>query len=344
MLLDDTSSKTYYHGSALNNLLQLVFSLPSQVHERLAQSCPKFESLLNSGKPDIQSRIQANEAKGNIERVLKLLPTGSDQTQLNMLMKAVDYQQEMTLRKFPVSEEETAVSAVHSAENSKSEPTSSLEELLSQQKDVNPPLPTREYSNTDLNISSSSASRTDSKQGSPLKAHTRASNGSRAVERLNALLVADSEYRQPSRLSTCDIIQSYHSNTATVPEPVYAEVKVHNQSGNGADRRSKSQSSSMGTPLAQSTPFGTLSTVMSPKHQVNPKSKRKRKKKKISRWNFAARLCSSGRSTTMSESESIESAIYLQTSMPKTRVIRHHGRPSKKSKGYKWFFKKTKDN
>jgi len=113
-------------------------------------------------------------------------------------------------------------------------------------------------------------------------------------------------------------------------------MKVNSNS----DRRSKTNSSGIGTPLAHSTPKGTLMKFSTSRYQINTIRKRKRKRRKLSRWNFAARLCSS-RLTALSDSDSMESSIYLQAT--NTQMIRQ---PSlhQKHKRRKWFFRKTNKN
>jgi len=67
---------------------------------------------------------------------------------------------------------------------------------------------------------------------------------------------------------------------------------------------SRSVCSGLGTPLAQSTPCGTMSKMV--KNQVNRKVRRKPKTK---RWSLATFLCSSKQPSSMSESESNDRAI-----------------------------------
>lgn len=223
-----------------------------------------------------------------------------------------------------------------------------LEEPKSPNELLQPELPPRNYTQEDLVNDPKELKEKQVLQNNLNKTDSDEMKGAAALDRLDKLVINEKEKRlsATSACSNNNTKSGRNSASFTTTEPVYAEVTIKNRQQKPNDEReSKSKSthsSSIGTPLAQSTPFGTWSTLISPKHQINPPSTKRKRKRKVSRWNFAARLCSSGRSATMSDSESMESSIYHQTARPNMQVRRHHGMPASKLKGYKWFFKSKK--
>lgn len=332
------SATQNWQASAFNELLKLVFSLPVRLHEQLAHTCPNFDKLLNSTEP---SSVVLTDAKANIERILQLLPPDIETVLLEELITTFTERKAPSLKTIDIADSEASCNIAPSDSNTIE---SALTEVQKEQTDSSidaleskPDLPPRRYSIPNLDpypkiLIESSGS----------KEHDDA--GARAIDRLNTLMLGNAdlvmeptEQASMSKTSPVELLAASNGFPKPEDEPVYAEVEL--KQSTKPDRESKSHSSGIGTPLAQSTPFGTLSKLTSPKNQVNPKAARKRKKRKVSRWNFAAKFCSSSRSTTMSDSESMESAIYLQTTRPQVRIIKHHGRPVK---GYKWLFKKSK--
>ena len=331
--MDGTSVTQSWQASAFNDMLKLVFSLPIKLHEKLAHTCPNFNKLLHSTEP---RSIVLTDARTNIERILQLLPPDVERQLLEELIEKFNKQKPPRERiktiestsdgKLHISNEidnnQQQSDSNKAVASQTQEQKQDSEDSLFTESECNskPELPPRRYSLREL------------------YSHDQASDKSlasarSAIDRLESLVLGDLE---PSAESCIKIAAENQASTAN--NPVYPEVTVKNQAAS-QNIESKSQSSGMGTPLAHSTPFGTMSTVNNNKNQLNPKPPRKRRKRKKSRWNFAARFCSSGRSNTFSDSESMESAIYLQAARPKVKVIKHHGR---QGKGYKWLFKINK--
>ena len=370
-MFENNSISTHSAGPTFNYLLKLIFSLPLKLQEKLSSICPKFKQLIGSRNKEYLFKMQANDARVTIRAILKLLPVESEYRVIEDIVREFNKRQDLSssisssqdvmvtsTKSLPASKtrdssrssselgKKVRVSLELSAEENLSHDSKSREEL------TKPEIPPRNYTIEDIIGSANELHRCQGQEHlNNLNKSTSSEDvkGAIALDRLDKLVINNNTGRPKSTISSKNGGDKPKS-VVTSSEPVYAEVTVNNEekkvSSDDRESKSKSHSSSIGVPLAQSTPFGTWSTLVSPKHQINPpnnKKSRKKRRRKVSRWNFAARLCSSGRSNTISDSDSMESSIYHQTTRTPITVRRHHGLPANKlNKGYKWFFKSKK--
>ncbi|XP_067933152.1 uncharacterized protein [Watersipora subatra] len=365
-MVGESASTQAWQASAFNDLLKLVFSLPAKLQERLAYVCPNFAKLLETTEP---KTVVFTDAKISIERILRVLPPDIEcwiveelARKLNKRKGTLQLSDSIKFCGVEHREKPLAPGGTTSAQRTSilfSEESSSISA---------PDLPAREYSLSELdftalpirssedpvNTTASALDRLDSLvsgtcDNSPEQFSSKDCDSRTKAKIFSAKGKDNGQHTSNGDFNTSKTISPHvengkdeiqSKNTAAVflqngrTDTVYPDVVINNQT-----ESRNSRSSSMGAPLAHSTPLDTLSTITNPRQQINLKPLRKRKKRKISRWNFAARICSSGRSNTMSDSESMDSSVYLQAVHPKMKIPKRHGRPTN---GHRWLFKINK--
>lgn len=263
-------------GLTFDDLVRVVYTLPPLVQEKLASVCPSFKDFMDSKNSGLLVQMQVSDAKTTIQRMLDLLPIDLESAVLGAVVK------EFRVKHGSLRD---VFSHFETRQRSNTDPRddrlSPVNMTISQSREDNTQFAFTDLPTPPVAMPSKIPARNYHSES------TAANSGS--IEQSSAMISTQITNRDTKHITV---------KTRYVTQLPDTEI---------------SGSSSIGAPIAQSTPCGTMSRRVSQKHNINSPAVPKTRKKK-SRWNFAARFCSNKRSTAFSDSDSVDTSSVHRTS------------------------------
>lgn len=281
-------------GLTFDDVVRVVFTLPSLVQEKLSTVCPSFKDFVDSKNSGLLIRMQLSDAKTTIQRILDLLPLDLESAVLGAVVKEFQVkhgslkdifnQFEMRRRSNTDPRDDRLSPVSMTISQSREDNTQFTFSDLQRSQTVSPPkIPERNY-------------RSD--------------------------VMADSLSAQTDGVGQSPADTSSHPMTDLDSKNLSIKTRYVTQ----LPETDRSRSSSIGAPIAHSTPCGTISRQVGQRHAIGTPPPTKSRKKKRSRWNFAARFCSNRRTTTISDSDSADtlSVKHATTKSSRTKPKAKH--------------------